>query len=107
MTTKRNAEMAERLAARRAASGLSFNRVAQMVYDRLGAFAPTLETVRTYHDPKRIPEQVNPVLVAALADVYDCSLIDLSETVNEDAKTYADLLKRRSSCTTRELQPAA
>lgn len=104
---KKNAELARKLSARRAETGLSFNRVTQLAYERLGAFCPTLETIRTYHDPERVPDQANPVLVAALAAIYDCQVIDLSESVDEDVKRVRDLLIDRSGWTSRTLQPAA
>lgn len=93
---RRNHHIAEMLRAERSAQDISFNRLGQMVYDRLGAFAPTVETIRVYHDPERIPDQVNPVVLSALFDIYEAKVIDLDGPMGEDLKRVADLMKRQT-----------
>lgn len=103
---KTHAELAQGLDAQRKATGLSFNRLGQLAYELLGAYCPTTETLRTYHDPERIPERVDLVVVSALAEIYGVKVRDLSASTFEDVKRVSDLLRRQSRCTARSLAAA-
>ena len=71
---------------------MSYDAVRLAVYDRLGAFAPTMETIRTYHRADG-PRNVNLTVLMALCDVYGIALSNLGVSAPEG---FADLVIRAS-----------
>lgn len=81
--------------ARTAAGSPSFAKVHLAVYDRIGIFAPTAETLRTYHRGTA-PKTPDLTVLAALCDYYGLKLSDLGI---EAPKDLVDLLERAFGCT--------
>jgi len=71
---------------------LSFAKLHLAVYDRLGAFAPTEETIRTYHKANG-PKKYDLTVLMAIADVYGLKLSDLGVPAPEG---FSDLVFRAS-----------
>lgn len=95
---------AERLEAARQTAGhngrpLSYTDLRDAVRDRLGPLTPTAETLRQLHrnDGNATPD---PVLIAAIADVYGLPLVDVAPDIVDQAKRLDVLLRRaiRSRC---------
>lgn len=73
-------EVGERLTRLQEDSGLSWKRVARLVQNSLGLYAPSDETLRTWAGGKVNPERMDPVVVTAIADVFGCTVADISTT---------------------------
>lgn len=54
----------------------------------------TNETLRSYENGTKTEDKADPVVVAALADVFGCSIADLSPTIAESSVMIRDLLLR-------------
>jgi hypothetical protein len=70
----------------------SFAKIHLAVYDRIGIFAPTAETLRTYHRGTG-PAVPNLTVLLALCDYYGVTLSDLGY---EAPKGLPDLVFRAS-----------
>lgn len=68
--------------ARVAAGKPSFDKVRLAVYDRLGAYAPSAETIRTYH--RADGPKPDLTVLAALCDVYGIKLASFGITTPSD-----------------------
>lgn len=88
------AQIGERLTALKAASGYSWDRIARMVYDHLGEYAPTAETIRAWGRGEVKSGRIDPVVVTALADVLGCSVADISTAAAATMGRLNSLLKR-------------
>lgn len=82
---------AAKLEEAREAAGLSFAQVHMEVRDRLGAYCPTLETIRLWH--KRVPKQVDLVVLMAIVDVYGLKLSDVGVNI---PRATRELIRRSS-----------
>lgn len=74
--------------------GLSFPRLGRLVYERIGAYAPNDETLRAWGKGTANPEKIDPIVVAAMADVFGCSVADLSVIAAQTLRRVNDLLDR-------------
>jgi hypothetical protein len=79
-------------AARDEAGALSYKKVERALWDRLGAYAPTDETLRRYHRGRVEPEAADPLVVLVLAEVYDKPVRELSPTVADRLEGVRDLV---------------
>lgn len=96
-----------KLEGRRAKAGQpSYRALARQLYDMLGVYAPTDESIRRLHIGRIPPDKVDPLVLAALCDIYGCTIKDVSRLAAERSKTASDLLKRQSRCTARSLAAA-
>ena len=80
--------------ARQSKGAPSFAKVHLAVYDRIGIFAPTAETLRTYHREGTV-KSPDPIVLAALCDYYGLKLSDLGIVAPKD---LVDLLERTFGC---------
>jgi hypothetical protein len=94
---------AEVLEAARQDRKMSYDAVRLAVYDRLGAFSPTMETVRTYHRNDG-PKRIDLTVLMAIADVYGLTLSDLGL---EAPKELRDLVIRASRWNVETAAPVA
>lgn len=77
-TTETGADIGARITAQKKRSGLSWDRINKGVYDRLGAYTPHSETIRAWGRGDVNPEKIDPLVVTALADVFQCTVADIS-----------------------------
>lgn len=101
-TTETAATLGKRLEARRIAAGEpSFKKLSQRLYNVLGEYTPTDETIRRLHrgDPRTAtPDRVDLVLLAAICDQYGCTIRDVSEVAVDRLRMLSDLVVRQSRC---------
>lgn len=93
-------DFGERMRSAREAAGHSLSDV---TYE-LRALLPktlwcSLETVRRLENGRTPETKADPVLVTALATIYDATVTDLSPAIAESLKTVRDLLIRTSPYT--------
>ena len=101
-TTDNGSSMGGQLEHHRIAAGApSFRQLERQLVMMLGSYGPSSETIRRLHAGKIAPEDVDLVILAALCDVYGCTIKDVSQVAAERSKTAADLLRRQSRCTAR------
>lgn len=94
--------LGERLELRRVRAGRpSYRSLSRTLYDMLGSYAPTDESIRRLHTGKVTPEAVDLVILAALCEVYECAISDVSQVAAKRSRTASDLLKRHSRCRAR------
>lgn len=79
----------------RQANGLSYSQVRLAVFERLGAYTPTEQTIINYHRADKAPSTPDPVLLCALADVYGIELSLLMPDFQRIQELWA-----RSRCST-------
>ncbi len=89
-----------RLARFRARSGLRLDDASARVRDRVGPhLGVSRETIRRYETGQVKPENMDPITLAVLAEVYDTQLSELAPWVDrEEVRNLRDLLERRSGC---------
>jgi len=92
--------------ARAKAGSPSFDLIHDGVYDRIGAYAPTAETLRVWHGgvkptaskpkpPKPpTPEKVDLIVLAALADFYDTDMSTWHPVVAARLEVAKSLISR-------------
>lgn len=93
-------------ASRTAAGSPSYRNLERQLVMMLGEYAPSSETIRRLHAGKISPEQVDLVILAALCEIYGCTIKDVSATASARSKSARDLLERQSRCTARTRTPA-
>ena len=91
---------------RLAAGGPSFRQLERQLVMMLGSYGPSSETIRRLHTGKISPEAVDLVILAALCEIYGCTIKEVSQVAAGRSKTAADLLRRQSRCTARSLAAA-
>jgi hypothetical protein len=90
--------LGERMERRRQRAGSpSYRSLARTLYDMLGVYAPTDESLRRLHVGRVSPEKADVVILAAIAEVYGCKVADFSASAADRAKAARDLL-RRGAC---------
>lgn len=86
--------LADNLKERRRASGHSYEEVTFRIRPYLPeSMWVTAETIRKYENGIVAEHKANPLILAALAKVYDCKISDLSESVADGAERIRDLLE--------------
>ncbi len=87
--------IAEAFEAAREKQHLSYSQVRDAVRDRLGAFAPSTETIRQYHsNTGKAAKNPNLVVVGAIADVYGSTLKEIDPDLTERLDTIREVLFR-------------
>lgn len=88
-----------RLAKHRKAAGLRLDDASVRVRDRVGPnIGVSRETIRRYEVGKVAPEDMNPITLTVMADVYNVSLSELAPWVDrEEVRNLIDLVIRRNS----------
>ncbi len=76
-----------------ARDGMSFKKVERALWTKLGAYAPSDETLRRYHRGQFNAERVDIILVSALCDIYKVKLKDIAPDLLSVSKGFSDLLK--------------
>lgn len=91
-------ETSQRLKDLRKQHQYSYNTLRDLVYDLLGPYTPTMETLRQMHQTKdsKAAKRPDPLVMVALAHVYGVSLSDLSPVTADELKRLRDLLRRVS-----------
>jgi hypothetical protein len=74
--------------------GLSFPRLGRLVYERIGAYTPNDETLRTWAKGKANPEKIDPLVITAMADVFGCTVADISVIAAQTLNRVNGLLAR-------------
>jgi hypothetical protein len=93
-------QLAASLAAAKQEAGMSYKEVFQGVYDRLGTYTPSIETIRAYHLPERISDHPDLVVISAIADVYGTPVRRLAPELDGLVNKARDLLMRAFGCVT-------
>lgn len=86
--------LANNLKSRRRRIGLSLDEVTFRIRQHLPEnMWVTAETIRKYETGMVVEHKANPLILAALAKVYDCKINDLSKTGADGAERVRDLLE--------------
>lgn len=81
---------------RQMAGAPSYRALARTLYDMLGEYAPTDESLRRMHVGRVSPTKVDVVILGAIAEVYGCKVEDFSKLAAGRAKSARDLLRRNA-----------
>ncbi len=93
-TTESGEDIGRRISEHVLRLGISFPRLGRLVYERLGAYTPNDETLRTWAKGNANPEKVDPLVIAALADVFGCAVADISVIAAQTLRRVEDIRSR-------------
>ena len=94
MTDETGADIGANITREKERSGLSWDRMSKRVYDELGAYAPTSETLRAWGRGEVNPDKVDPIVIAALAGVFKCTVAEISTTAARRLRALEALRNR-------------
>lgn len=81
-----------------ARGGLSFKKLERALWQRLGDYAPTDETLRRYHRGDIHPTKADLVIVLTIAQVYDVAASSLSPVIAGRLEEMRELVASSRWC---------